>query len=196
MNIRSFACAAIVVAAACFGCTPTPPETTPAPAATSAPEAPVAHKLGVAVNSASDVGQFAAEAVPIVDWYKAAVDGAANTATAETVVGVMGQGPKNISLAGCYFTPAAAVTANDTSYATLTLAKRTAGGSPTTIATATTQTTVGGGTGSWTQWAPILIPASTGAFLAPGDAVTLAIAKASSGVAVPQGTLSCFTKLE
>lgn len=123
-----------------------------------------------------------------------AVDGAANTTTAETVVGYAVRAPGNATTSKVLkvlYLPGAALTADDTDYATITVSKYTAaGGSKTTVATATTAIT--GGTGNWTAFVPMEITLSATAanlILQSGAMLTYEVAKAGSGVAIPAGKL-------
>ncbi len=82
-----------------------------------------------------------------------------------------------------------AVTAGDTNYKIFTLAKRTAGGSPTTVCTMNTSISVAGFTGDIVALAPVsgtLVAAAVQ--LAAGDSLTLAVTKAASGLAVAAAT--------
>lgn len=112
----------------------------------------------------------------------------AGTAVTETAMKIPVQG----KVIGVSVTAPIAVTANDTNYATVTVAKRTAGGSASTIAAKNTKTSGSSGSGSLTAFAPYDFPAA--AFtaaniqLAAGDALTLAIAKTGTGVALNAAT--------
>jgi hypothetical protein len=118
-------------------------------------------------------------------FVKAAADGAASTATAETA---FYRAPVAGTIIAAYFTPSAALTASDTDYATLSLAKRDgAGGSSAAVASKATNTA---GSGSWTAFVPVSLGTISNAALAAGNVLTLAIAKAGSGVAVPSGQLT------
>lgn len=123
--------------------------------------------------------------VPTALWQKAAADGAAGTATAESVI------PRPMLAArvvGVEFVPAAAVTANDTDYATITVRKRDgAGGAASVIASVTTKIT--GGSGNWTAFVAVSLGTITNADLLAGDILTVEITKAASGVAIPIGYL-------
>lgn len=127
---------------------------------------------------------------PLAQFNKSAADGAAATTTAETIFGKVGPGSGG-TIGAVYFTPAASLTANDSNYATIQVQKRTAGGAPTTVAQATTQTSGGGGTGSWTAWKPVAIAISAGAVSAL-DALTFNIGKTGTGVVVPAGQLNVY----
>lgn len=115
-----------------------------------------------------------------------AVDGAANTTTAETVVGLVGRAAKVI---GVRYAPAAALTADNTNNAVITVSKRaTGGGSKTTIASITTNVA----SGNWTAWSPkdlVLTATAADLQVAANSEITFEIAKGGTGVAVPAGTL-------
>lgn len=117
-----------------------------------------------------------------------AQDAAAATTTAETTFGVARLGTRLLS---AYYQPAAALTADNTNYATITVSKRTsAGGTKTTIASVAT--TIAGGTGNWTAWAPVPITLSATTAdltIAAGSSITYEIAKAGTGVQLPAGTV-------
>lgn len=123
------------------------------------------------------------------------VDAAANTATAETIVGFVPKAPgANASRAKVlrvYYLPGGALTAHDTDYATITVSKYTAaGGSKTTVATITTAIT--GGSGDWVAFVPEEITLSATAanlILESGAILTYEVSKAGSGVALPAGKL-------
>jgi hypothetical protein len=120
----------------------------------------------------------------LATFTKAAADGAAATATAETIVGMIGAssgGP----VGNVYFVPAAALTGDPANNATINVFKRTAGGATVLIATLTT-------TASWTQWKPVQIPTQAGATVAAGDAITYTITKGGTGVVVPAGQINVY----
>lgn len=84
------------------------------------------------------------------------------------------------------FVPDAALTANDTNYATLTAQKRDgAGGAGSTIGSQTTKIT--GGSGNWTAHVPVALTPSAPVAMAAGNVLTLDIAKTAAGVVVPAG---------
>lgn len=113
------------------------------------------------------------------------VDALASTATAEIPVGVAVNASKIVK---AYYLPGAALTADDTDYATITVSRYTAaGGSKTTIATVTTKIT--GGTGDWTAKVPVAITLSADNAVAAGALITYEVAKEGSGVALPAGSL-------
>lgn len=85
------------------------------------------------------------------------------------------------------FLPDAALTANDTNFATLTVYRRdTSGGTQTTIVAATTETT---GTGSWTAFDSVDLGTLSVTALAANEVITWEITKTGAGVVVPSGTL-------
>jgi len=126
-----------------------------------------------------------------VSFTKTADDGAAGTATAETPVGMVAPTAGG-DVKSLYYVPNNALTANDTTYATITVNKRTNGGAPVVIGSVTTQTTAGGGSGNWTAWVPVQIPIVAGSTVAALDVLTYAITKASTGVVVRAGQLLGF----
>lgn len=134
---------------------------------------------------------------PIAYEVARAQDAAAGTTTAETVVGCSIANPANPTgpskVLRVYYVPAAGVTAHDSNYATITVSKYTAAGaSKTTVATITTQTTGGGGSGDWTALVPMEITLSStlaNRIVEPKATLTYEIAKASSGVQLPAGKL-------
>lgn len=122
------------------------------------------------------------------DWPLAAQIGAPGT-QAEISIGVVGPGPLPISLGSIAIHPAAALTANGSNYVTITVAKRTAGGGAVTLGTLATNVT------SWVAWTPINMVLASGAFVTPGDAITVAIAATGTGVTVPQLYLAGFPSI-
>jgi hypothetical protein len=92
--------------------------------------------------------------------------------------------PVKLRIISGYFTPQAAVTANDTNYATVTLAN-----GATTLHSFDTRTSGSGGTGDLAATTPIaltLAAAAVGTILeiAPGAAIKLNKAVTASGVAI------------
>lgn len=111
------------------------------------------------------------------------VDGSASAATAESSFARADQAGTVI---GLYFVPDAALTADDTNYATLTVKTRDgAGGAASTVASVTTKIT--GGSGDWTAFVPVSLGTLSNAALAAGALLTFTIAKSGTGVAVPAG---------
>lgn len=116
------------------------------------------------------------------DWDKAAADGGAGTAFTEHAFWRAAQTCKVISV---YFVPDAALTANASNNATLTLARRNADGTnQQTIASITTSTT------NWVQFVPVqLTLTAANASLLVGQTLTFTITKGGTGVVVPAGRL-------
>jgi len=84
-----------------------------------------------------------------------------------------------------FILPSAALTANDTNFATIRVAKANgAGGALTILASVTTQIT--GGTGNWTAGALITLPFNGADLIADGEVIVLDITKAAAGVVVPR----------
>ena len=92
------------------------------------------------------------------------------------------------TVTGISFVPAAAVTADDTNYATLTVTKRDYNGA--NSATVVAQTTkITGGSGDWTIHVPVSLGTLSITALDDGEELVVGIAKAGSGVAIPAGQL-------
>jgi hypothetical protein len=191
MTLRPFVAIAML-AVACLGLAGCP-ASGPAPLdMDAAPAAPTAsgHKVGSDVNNAFEMGVIAVE-TDLFQWPNTAA--LAVTGLAETPVGLIGPGPQPIAIGSCYFHTQAALTANNSNYETLTVAKRTNGGGATTIASVTTQIT---GSGNWTAFTNVPIPlAAAVEFVKPGDSITFTVTETGSGVAIPVGMLACFTTL-
>ncbi len=92
--------------------------------------------------------------------------------------------PVKLRIISGYFTPQAAVTANDTNYATVTLAN-----GATTLHSFDTRTSGSGGTGDLAATTPVALTLATTAVgtileIAPGGAIKLNKTVAGSGVAI------------
>ena len=121
-------------------------------------------------------------------WNKDAADGAAGTATAEHAV--FRNRTHALKVLGVTYIPDAALTGHDTNFATIIVRRRTAlGADGGIVATQTTKLT--GGSGTWVAFVPVAIPlaAPVNVDLAAGQSLTVEIAKAAAGVAVPAGSL-------
>lgn len=88
-------------------------------------------------------------------------------------------------------------TANDTNYTTITVNKRTAGGAAVPIAIGSTALTsaVANATGSMAAWSNVKLTKVAGAFVSPGDVLTVAITHGGSGLAVPASILEIFPQV-
>lgn len=126
---------------------------------------------------------------PVQSWQKTGADGAAATATAETTVGRVGSA---FQLGAVHIVPGAALTADPTNNATITVFKRTAGGAATAVAVGVTAASGANATGSWTAWVSVPMTLVSGAFVSAGDVLTVSITKGGSGVVVPQGTIEIY----
>jgi hypothetical protein len=114
-----------------------------------------------------------------VPWFKEA-DGSALATTSERVIFTA---PQDVTVTGASIEPAGAVTASDANFATITLARRDAGGGgKVTVASTTTQTT---GTGSWTAFAAESLGTLANASLSEGQKLTIEVSKTGLGVALP-----------
>jgi|HubBroStandDraft_4_1064222.scaffolds.fasta_scaffold292321_2 hypothetical protein len=150
-------------------------------------------------NSPASIANVVASLDKICGWNYAGDGGGGQAVTvAELVIGQIGPGPDQIPIAAAEIAPAATLTASATVYATVTVNKRTnaAPGTAVPIAVFVTNTTANGGTGNWTAWKQV--PATTldtgaGSFVSPGDVITVATTKASTGTILPQFQLALFT---
>ena len=194
-QISLFLFAALLSVAAFIACKDDAPAPTPAPAAESS-----AHKFGLNVNNLNEVATVVVE-TGVAEWPKAAADSTAEAGTSETSFGLIGPGPAQITIALCQFHTNSTLTTSTTSFATLNVYKRNqlqadGGTTQTLIATANTEPVNEGGTGSWSAFQNVSIPAVAGAYVAPGDALTVSIVKTGVfGALVPQGQLACFTTI-
>ena len=128
----------------------------------------IAHAIAQALGMAKAPGLL---------WQKAAADGAAGTATAESVIPRLKRQERIVSIE---YVPAAALTANDTNYATITIRKRDgAGGAAVTVASVTTKIT--GGSGDWTAFQAVSLGTIANADLLVGDLLTIEITKPGTG---------------
>jgi hypothetical protein len=127
-------------------------------------------------------------------WDKVAADGAASTATAEHS---MFRAPGPTTITAVYYVPDAALTANDTNYATLTLQRRNSDGTnPVTVATINTAITVAPFSGNWLQWTAVpLTLTQANLSLTAGQILTVQITKTGTGVVVPAGSLQISFQL-
>ena len=116
-------------------------------------------------------------------WFKEAADSLATTATSERVVFTA---PENVTITDVIVEPAAAVTASDTNYATITVSRRDSNGSnQVTVVSETTQTAGSGGSGSWTAFSGVSLGSLSNTALTAGQKVTIAITKSGVGVSLP-----------
>jgi hypothetical protein len=149
------------------------------------------------VLDAAEVGYVAAE-IGIFEYPLAAALTGTN-ALAETPVGIIGPGPVAIALNQVQLHPSAALTADPSNNATITVNKRTsaAPGTAVPIAIGVTVASGANSTGSWTQWKAVPLTTQTGAgsFVSPGDTITVAITKGGTGVTVPISMLIGFTTI-
>jgi hypothetical protein len=118
-----------------------------------------------------------------IQWFKESADGLGSTATTERVVFTA---PENITITDVFIEPAAALTASDTNYATITISRRDAtGGNSVTVASETTQTAGSGGTGSWTLFSSVSLGTPSNTSISEGKKLTIEITKTGLGVALP-----------
>jgi hypothetical protein len=86
------------------------------------------------------------------------------------------------------------LSSDNTNYATVTLSYNDGnGGNSTTIATQTTKTSLGGGSGDWTAGTALALTVSNGSVVVDGTStrqyLKIVVAKTGSGVAVPALTM-------
>lgn len=113
-----------------------------------------------------------------------AADAAASTTTAETLIGRV---PHACTVSAIKLTGGAALTASDTTYATITIyARDTAGANQVTIATIVTKTTGSSGTGNWTAFKPVTWTTIANGSLPADYVLSYAVAKASTGTQLPE----------
>jgi hypothetical protein len=118
-----------------------------------------------------------------VEWYKETADTLALTATAERVVFAA---PDSITITAIQIEPAAALTASDANYATITIARRDSSGSNKAIvALRTTQTSGAGGVGDWTAFSAVSLGSLSNTGLSDGQKLTIEVAKSGTGVSLP-----------
>lgn len=112
------------------------------------------------------------------------VDGSAAATTAETLVF---RAPFAGTVRAAYFVPDAALTANDTNFASLLVDKRPASapGTPANVATLTTEVA----SGSWVAWTAVSLGTLSNEDFEAGDVFTFEITKDGTGVVVPDGVL-------
>ena len=107
-----------------------------------------------------------------------AADGAANTTTAENSLGAVFEAG---TLVDAFVIPDAALTADDTNHAVITISKRdSAGANKTTVATITTNVA----SGNWVQFARKALTLSN-TTIAAGSSFTYEISKPGTGVQLP-----------
>src|ERR1700722_5582485 len=195
-----------VLALACLAGCPSPPTGAPDASTSQAvpPEDTVSpepgHKLGVSVNEIFSIGTTVAE-MPVAAWKKLGADDGGPGNQAETPVGVIGPGPTNIPIGAVQFTPNAALTASNTAEAVISVYKRNTpdgggGTNQTLIASIGTATTNDGGSGNWCPYIIVPHKVVAGAFVSPGDTITVAITKVSTGTVVPAGQLAIFNTVQ
>jgi hypothetical protein len=116
-------------------------------------------------------------------WFKESADSLATTTTSERVVFTA---PENVTIIDVSVEPAAALTASDTNYATILLARRDAtGGNKVTVVSATTRTSGAGGTGSWTAFGTVSLGSLSNTSLSEGQKLTIEVTKTGLGVGLP-----------
>ncbi len=122
--------------------------------------------------------------VHLEQWKKDAADAAAATTTAANHFFENKTG-RQLEVTSVTILPDGTVTANDTNYATITLEREDgAAGGKETVAVITTKIT--GGSGDWAAGVPVTLTiTSANRFIDPDAVLSMKIAKAASGVAIP-----------
>jgi hypothetical protein len=116
-----------------------------------------------------------------IQWYKEVADAVGSTATSERVIFTA---PEGVTITDVFVEPTAALTASDTAYATIVVARRDAtGGGKVTVASRTTQAT--GGTGNWTAFSIVSLGALSNTSLEEGQKLTIEVTKTGLGVVLP-----------
>ncbi len=115
-------------------------------------------------------------------FQKDTADAAANTLTVNEP---FFRAPSTLNVGDMWLTPNAALTSSDTVYATITISLYRAASLIGVVGTITTKTTGGGGTGDWVALTQIPFVAGPQLVMQAGDNLVVAIAKASTGTAVP-----------
>jgi len=114
-----------------------------------------------------------------IQWRKPTPDAAAGIPVLETTIGVWDDAGV---LAQVLFVPASSLAADASDYATITVLDRSGGNAPVSVAQLETTSL------SWSQGVPVNIPILASA-MASGDALSVEIAQAGTGVIVPAGEL-------
>lgn len=112
-------------------------------------------------------------------FQRPAADAAASTATAETPFFAAAAA---LTIKSIDILPGAALTADATDNATITIRRRNADGTSAASVAALTTNVAGG---SWTQWVSKSMGTISNGTLSAGQILTLQITKAGSGVAIP-----------
>lgn len=121
-------------------------------------------------------------------YYKAVADGSA-AATTDVGFYQLEASPaiNGAMITAVKFHPEAALTANASNFATMTLSyDNAAGGAETVLATVTTATV------SWVAGTPVVIPVTAGVTVPAGSQFKFIIAKSGTGVVVPTGTMVVY----
>lgn len=145
------------------------------------------------INNGNEMAVITTE-TPLFGWPNQAAITGANITGQEIPIGIIGPGIVGIALASIQIHPSAALTADNTNNATITVNKRTAAapGTPVAIAVATTAITGSNATGNWVAFTTFAMTLVAGAFLSPGDEITVALTKAGTGVTLPALFLGGF----
>jgi hypothetical protein len=117
-----------------------------------------------------------------------AAEGSAAATTAETEIAIL---PMSATIKNIKIGPTGSATASDTTYATITVARRDgAGGSGSTLVAPTTKLSGSGGTGNWAAFTTLDAGTVGNSYCAAGTVLTYKVEKASTGVQLPSYVLS------
>jgi hypothetical protein len=117
----------------------------------------------------------------------------AGTPLLEQPVGCIGPAPEGLAIGACRVSFGnSTVAASNSAYSTIIVSKRTNGGAAVPIASQSTQLTSAGGTGNWAAWTPVSIAIVAGAFVSPGDEITVQVTQTGGGVTTPAGFIEIF----
>lgn len=120
-------------------------------------------------------------------WDKPAIDGSAAAATAEHVIF---RAKQACTIQSAHYIPDAALTADNTNFATITVKRRNADGTGAVTVASIATTIAAPGSGNWLQWVAVTLALTAANIkLTAGQILTVAITKASAGVAVQPGQL-------
>jgi len=118
-----------------------------------------------------------------VQWFKETADALGVTTVTERVVFTA---PEDLTITDAFLEPAATLTASDTNYATVVVARRdAAGGNRVTVASKSTQSVGSGGTGNWSAFGTLSLGSLSNTALTAGQKLTVEITKTGIGVSVP-----------
>jgi len=145
------------------------------------------------VNYGFEMGMITVE-TPIFGYPNQAQIANGSLPTAEIPIGIIGPGTVSIPLGAVQIHPQVALTADNTNFLTVTVNKRTAAapGTPVALAIATSTISGANSTGNWVAFTTFSMTLVAGAFVSPGDQITVITTKGGTGPAVPGGLPALF----